>query len=218
MANQKDMESKDIYKKVLNGVDYLNDLLTEYEDALMESVAQYAKNKDLSSIPQQISKAEKLKSYIVKVNELKREFNNLHFGDQTETAAQNDTDKEIAAYERTEWWIVDEAIKVETRRPDGTPYSNIIPISIFSHIVKVTSDFIYNKGSVKTSDVLKILQNEIVSQSDYKKTPRIPVYATFKVLVKEKLLKIDSANSRKYIKCVPIDQFNQWLNNFNFKD
>lgn len=211
MVSQKDAESKDIYKKVLNGVDCLYDVLTEYEDALMESVAQYAKNKDISAIPQQIAKAEKLKNYIVKVSELKRELNSLHFGEQTQIAKQNESDKEIAAYERTEWWIVDGAIKVETKRPDGTPYSNIIPIAIFSSIAKVASDFIYNKGSVKTSDVLKILQNDIVSQSDYKKTPRIPVYATFKVLVKEKLLKIDDANSRKYIKCTPIDQFNQWL-------
>lgn len=41
--------------------------------------------------------------------------------------------------------------------------------------------------------------NKIIAESDYKKAPRLPVYATFKVLMKQNLFKTAEGNSHKYI-------------------
>lgn len=114
--------------------------------------------------------------------------------------------------ERTQWKITDDMVKVITERNDGVPYSNVIPLSIFKDIVLTALQLIEEKGSVKTGDVTQELKDKIVSSSDYKKTPRIPVYASFKVLLKEGMLRVNETNSKEYLLNRQAKEIKEWVN------
>lgn len=114
--------------------------------------------------------------------------------------------------DRTSWKKANDSIRVETSRVDGPAYSNAFPLTVFKKIAKSAYDFAQQNGYVKTSDVFNALKNEIIANSDYKRAPRMPIYATFKVLVKENLLKIDENNSHKYLQTTTKDDLDHWLN------
>ncbi|MDU2241860.1 MAG: hypothetical protein E7E23_14925 [Paenibacillus sp.] len=209
------MESNaDFLNDVIDGLDYLLSTVMEFEDSLMDSVAQLAKERKPHLITKQLIIAEKIKDFSVKVEQLKTEWLNINGGEQL-IDYKTIEDEKKGVHERTEWWIADESVKIETKRLEGSPYSNVFPLAVFKEIATAASDFVFKKKFVKTSDVLHLLQNEIISHSDYKKTPRIPVYATFKVLVKEKLLKVDDTNSHKYIANCSKEQFIKWIENLS---
>lgn len=203
-----------IYTDINEGIDLVKTLLDEYEDEILQSAGVLLKEKKLHLIQSQVALAEKVKNFRVKFEELKNEWNNDF--QNIEVASSNiieEREGNLGVHDRTNWWISDGTIKIETKRMEGSPYSNVIPIELFQEIAKTAVEFLYRRKFVKTSDVLKLLQDDIVANSDYKKTPRIPVYATFKVLVKEKLLKVDDNNSHKYIAVTSKDNFLKWIDN-----
>lgn len=201
-----------IFNDVIEKLDHLYSTVMDVEDSLMDSIAKLAKERKTHLITRQLILADKIKEFSVKVEHLKSEWLSINSEEQLIESKKQGSEKK-GVHERTDWWVADSFIKIETRRLEGSPYSNVFPIKLFKEIAKVASDFVYHKNFVKTSDVLNILQDEIISQSDYKKTPRIPVYATFKILVKENILKVDGNNSHKYIANCTEEQFKKWIEN-----
>lgn len=191
------------YDDVISAMDMLSESVNKYEGSLMDSIAELAKNRQSEQIRETLLQADRIKIFTESINELKLRWNEVIIGSDKfasiESKDNNDdgSNREVTA--RTTWKIADNSIRIETDRPDGTPYSNVFPSSTFKEIAKTAVSIADKNGSVKTTEVLNLLGGKIVAQSDYKKTPRIPVYATFKVLVKEGVLRIDETNSHKYL-------------------
>jgi hypothetical protein len=185
--------------------------LKEREDFMMDNIAEFALSRDLEKLQIESKKVEKTKEFLNKVIELKYQWQNTSSEDRVNRVVDENSEKD-AVCERTDWKISNEHIKIETKRQDGPPYSNVFPISLFKEIIKVALDFIDRNKYVKTADVLKVLENRIISESDYKKTPRLPVYASFKVLVKENLFKVDENNSHKYLLNTDKNHVISWMN------
>lgn len=202
------------YDNVVSAIELLADSVTKYENALMDSIAQLAKDRQTEQIRETLAQTERVKCFFESITDLKDKWSNVVNGDDDELLntpiVSEDTDKRVVTA-RTSWKVAGDSVKIETARPDGPPYSNVIPLSIFKEIATNAVKFIERNGSVKTSEVLNLLSKKIISQSDYKKTPRIPVYATFKVLVKENILKIDEHNSHKYLLGISKNKAISWI-------
>ena len=199
---------------IIEAFEFLEDVLREREGSIMDLIADLAKSRDLTKIQTESKKVEKVKDLLNKVAELKYQWQGI-FVDFKENG--NEIDDKDAVHERTDWKVSNGHIKIETKRPDGPPYSNVFPLSLLIEITKVAIDFIERNKYVKTADVLNVLENKIISESDYKKTPRLPVYATFKVLIKENIFKIDENNSHKYLLNTPKNNVTAWINSLSVK-
>lgn len=199
----------DIYNDVSEELEILSSVIAEFENMITETVAQLAKEKKLNLIPAQLEIADKVSKFINKIEELKVDWKNIDVNNQF--ISQNTIEEKKGVHERTDWWLADGSIKIKTKRLEGSPYSNVIPVNLFKDIAKTAMDIAKRKGFVKTVDIQNLMETEIISQSDYKKTPRIPVYATFKVMVKEKALKVDDNNSHEYLPCMDSEEFSKWL-------
>ncbi len=164
-----------------------------------------------------LDQEDRILSYIAIVQDLKEKWDDVVYGNNnfestnsnTNEDIQDDNKKDVSA--RTNWKVSGDSMKIETERYDGPPYSNVFALALFKEIALIALGFIERNGSVKTSEVVHLLSNKIISTSDYKKTPRIPVYATFKVLVKENKFKIDEHNSHKYLLGVSKEKLNNWI-------
>lgn len=181
---------------VLSAINTLNRAVTDYRGGLMDSISELAKARQLNKVGEIYNQAEKVDSFLNLVCELETQWLKITNGNEKEFE-ENDNEKEVA--ERTSWAIVGNNIRIETKRIEGPPYSNVFSLSLFKEITRTAISIIEKNNWVKTSEVEKILGKKIMAGSDYKKTPRIPVYATFKVLVKENLFKIDTNNSHRYL-------------------
>ncbi|KNZ69316.1 hypothetical protein Tfer_2113 [Thermincola ferriacetica] len=207
------------YDNVVSSIELLANSVLEYKLSLRKSIAECAMKKEIDTdeIRKLLDQEDRIKTFLSQVEELKFSWDSaIQGGGNFNTSMDNydgkdeyEGNKDVSA--RTSWRVAGDSIKIETKRQDAPPYSNVFPILLFKEIALMGLDFIERNGSVKTTDVVNVLENKIIATSDYKKTPRIPVYATFKVLVKEQKFKIDEHNSHKYLLAVPKDKFKSWI-------
>lgn len=174
----------------------------------IKKLANEQNGSEISSSLEMAQRIEKIKNQVISSsNEWKGLFVVYKENDTAQVSEKSKND----VADRTSWKKADNSIRIETQRIDGPAYSNTFPLLLFKRIAKSAFAFTQQNGYVKTSDVYNSLKNEIISGSDYKRAPRMPIYATFKVLVKEKLFKIDENNSHKYLRMVSSEEFNKWL-------
>lgn len=199
-----------IFNDVSVNLESLYSAVKQCEEALLSSASQHLKDKNLELITAQIKTAQKVSTFTATVKQLTKEWRHL----STDILQKLDSSIKIGGIdERTDWIVRDGVVKIETKRHEGNPYSNIIPIPLFERIASVAFGIALNQKFVKTTSVLDLLEEDIITQSEYKKTPRTLVYSTFLVLQKEQVLKKDDQNSHKYVPAVSEEGFNQWLNN-----
>jgi hypothetical protein len=216
---------------VIESIEMLEDAVIDYYKQTIEFMKNFATELTLEQTKDILSKAEKIKTFHEDLKRLKPSWKSMLISSDN----LNNTETSILGLERvgkvtsqgidnqdvrtrTRWSHDGISIKIETDRVDGPAYSNVFPVSLFEEISKAAIDAIEKSGAVKTSEVENRLRSKIMSESDYKKTPRLPVYATFKVLVKENIFKIDEYNSHKYLLSVPKNQAILWLNNILKKE
>ena len=168
---------------------------------------------DSTKIATSLQLAEKLEKIKSQITNSRNEWNGLFYSNESlqVTPVSEETKNTVA--DRTSWKKANDSIRVETQREDGPAYSNTFPLSLFKDMARAAFDFIEQNGYVKTSDVFISMKNKIIAESDYKRAPRIPVYATFKVLASEQLIKVDENNSHKYIRVASQKNFNEWISN-----
>lgn len=198
---------------VTGSFELLTESIEAYQDYIGKKVAEHASNKEWQSVTELSNQGEKVDLFIKKVQGLKKEWFNLIFGDDEHSENEGADREEISATARTSWTIIDDKIRIETERPEGKPYSNVVPLSLFKQIIFCALNNIEKHKYVKTTNVLNDMGNEIMSKSDYKKAPRIPIYATFKVLMKENLFKNDEGNSHKYLLSESKEKLINWVDN-----
>lgn len=196
---------------VTGSFELLTESIEAYQDYISKKAAKHASNKEWQLSTELSKQGEKIDLFIKKVQGLKKEWFNLIFGDDEHSENKGVEREEISATARTSWTIIDDKIRIETERPEGKPYSNLIPLTLFKQIIYCALNNIEKHKYVKTTNVLNDMGNEIMLKSDYKKAPRIPVYATFKVLMKENLFKNDESNSHKYLLAVSKEKLVDWV-------
>lgn len=199
---------------VTSSFEILIECVASYEDVLMQKITKLAKEKDISGIREVSTQAEQVKNFLLKIHDLKLEWTGLIFGESSEENSEGDH-SDISATARTSWQIVEDKIRIETERLDGPPYSNVFPIALFKEIALFALNIIEKQGFVKTTNVLTLMSNQIISQSDYKKAPRLPIYATFKVLMKQNLFKNPEGNSHKYVLASDKTAIVTWVNSLS---
>ncbi|PFU27691.1 hypothetical protein [Bacillus cereus] len=196
---------------VTGSFESLMESLEAYQGYIGKKVSEHASNKEWQSVTELSNQGEKVDLFIKKVHELKNEWTNLIFDEEEQLDSDGANREEISATARTSWAITDGKIRIETVRIEGTPYSNVVPLALFKDIVFCALNHVEKHKYVKTTNVLNDMGNEIMSKSEYKRAPRIPIYATFKVLMKENLFKNDEGNSHKYLLAGSREQLINWV-------
>jgi len=183
---------------VSSSLDELSESMTAFEEELAEEVGELAKQRDWQGIQERTEYARHIRSFANKIMALKEEWDRLNGlddeEDDKETAAEADSLPVVA---RTRWEKIGDKIRVQTEG-GRSAYSNIIPIWLFKELALTALTHIQASGYVKTSDVLNVKLDTIVASSDYKRAPRLPVYVTFKVLVKEGVFENPKRNTHRY--------------------
>lgn len=199
---------------VTGSFELLMESIEAYQDYIGKKVSKHASKRDWQSSTELLNQGKKIDLFIEKVQALKKEWLNLIFGDDeyTDNTDNDGVDREeISATARTSWSITEGKIRIETDRIEGKPYSNVVPLALFKQIIFCALNYIGKQKYVKTTNVLNDMGNEIRSKSDYKRAQRIPIYATFKVLVKENHFKNDEGNSHKYLLASSKEQLINWV-------
>lgn len=198
---------------VTGSFELLMESIETYQDYIGREVSNHASKKEWQSVTELSNQGEKVDLFIKKVQGLKKEWLNLIFGDDENVDNDGVDREEISATARTSWTITNGKIRIETERIEGKPYSNVVPLTLFKQIIFCALNHIEKNKYVKTTNVLNDMGNEIMSKSDYKRAPRIPIYATFKVLMKENLFKNDEGNSHKYLLAESKEMLINWVDN-----
>ncbi|OPJ62565.1 hypothetical protein [Clostridium oryzae] len=132
-----------------------------------------------------------------------------------EEAYEEENDKDILdVADRTAWSKENGNIRITTTRPDNSSsYPNIIPVAIFTEIVKTISDQFtrYNKEFIKTSTISSLMNDKIIKETNYKKSPNILVYSVIKVLIKEGILENKQDFKRMYVLNKKPEYIDDWL-------
>lgn len=179
--------------------------LVKYEESVATKIGELAVVKNWSEINVQTEIAKKTKDLIDRVLILKKDWLQLTGLSELSEEDTLNTDQFIPVEERTTWVLLGDKIRVETEG-GSTTYSNVVPGNLFVDLALKAFENIrssgagnINNGYVKTSHVLSVMKDTIKELSEYKSdsSVRIPVYVTFKVLVKEGLFeKIDAHKYR----------------------
>lgn len=189
------------YNNVINAIEHFYDSVNQYDDALHRHIEELAAKKKRNEIWLILSRADRVEKFKTQVLELKNLWQEV-ISNKIEPAGDGNRreDRKRGITTRTTCEINKGAVRIETERNEsGTPYSNIVPLDLFKEISLTAIKLIQQNGFVKTSNVVDLLANEIVERSDYKKSPRVPVYLTFKILLKNNILQLDENNSHKYL-------------------
>lgn len=181
--------------------DFLN-TLSAYEEELANSIADLAKQKDWIAIEKRTEYAKRVENFQIKAHNFLGELEALLSQDAEQDFDEAEYLSEQSASERTSWEILDDQIRVFTKKGSGSGYSNVLSIDLFSKLAETAFSFIKANGYVKTTEVLNKMASYVRENSDYKKTPRIPVYVTFKVLLKENIFANVEGNSHRYTMAV----------------
>lgn len=184
---------------VSSSLDELSEGMTAYEEELADEIGELAKQRNWQGIQDRTEYAKNIRSFAHKIMALKEEWDRLNGLDDTSgTNHADDADADnLPVTARTRWEKIGDKIRVQTEG-GRSAYSNIIPIWLFKDLALAALNQIKSSGYVKTSDVLNVKLDTIVEKSDYKRAPRLPVYVTFKVLVKEGVFENPDRNSHRY--------------------
>lgn len=207
-----------------------SDLINNFFESLQNCILKYSEdvklhaaellvgdNIDESELYQDLLK--NIKQFIPRIKKLEEEWgeiiNSIIKADYKEVNNQNIYDvtdnKDVLNNAPIKYTIHGDEIKIETKRPEGGYYSNVFSVDIFKEIVTMTFDIASKNGFVKTSDVADLLSEKIIRSTSYKKSPRTPVYSTFKLLVNENKLNVDENNAHKYILADKLFNLQNWI-------
>ncbi|GAA3409575.1 hypothetical protein ACFFNY_33845 [Paenibacillus hodogayensis] len=182
---------------VSSALDELSEGMTGYEEDLADEIGELAKQRDWQSIQNRTEYAKHIRSFAHKIMALKEEWDRLNgLEEAAEPVAAGDADH-LPVTARTRWEKIGDKIRVQTEG-GRSAYSNIIPVWLFKDLALAALGQIKTSGYVKTADVLNVKLDTIVEKSEYKRAPRLPVYVTFKVLVKEGVFENPDRNSHRY--------------------
>ncbi len=204
--------------------DLLEDSLENLKNKILqEYIPDCSKNDQVEEIRNALQILEQVKSHMEELAKLRNSYNQV-FGsyihsnneeDNEEIEEESEKDiKDVA--DRTTWKRENENIRIETTRPDGSSsYPNIIPVHIFEEIVKTIVDqFVrYNKDYIKTSTISSLLNDKIMQETNYKKSPKTLVYSVIKILIKEDILENKENYKRVYILKKSPEYILKWLKN-----
>ncbi|AST58061.1 SMC domain protein [Thermoanaerobacterium thermosaccharolyticum] len=217
-----------IVKKEIEDISASYDLLEDSLENLKNKILQEyipdcSKNDQVEEIRNALQILEQVKSHMEELAKLRNSYNQV-FGsyihsnneeDNEEIEEESEKDiKDVA--DRTTWKRENENIRIETTRPDGSSsYPNIIPVHIFEEIVKTIVDqFVrYNKDYIKTSTISALLNDKIMQETNYKKSPKTLVYSVIKILIKEDILENKENYKRMYVLKKSPEYISKWLKN-----
>lgn len=203
--------------------DLLEDSLENLQNKILqEYIPNCSKNGQIDEIQSALQIFEKVKKHMNELLNLKASykemfgsytFDNNQEQDNEETEEENEKDIKDAV-NRTTWKKEIENIRIETVRPDGnSSYPNIIPIHIFEEVVKtILEQFVrYNKDYIKTSTISSLLNDKIIQETNYKKSPKNLVYNVIKILIKEEILENKENYKRMYVLKKSPEYVLKWL-------
>jgi hypothetical protein len=195
--------------------------IESYEAGIGEEISQLAAKREWKEIETKTELARQVKQVVIDVENIQAIWEKLLSGekvDRIESSSVPSTADELSAADRTTWDtfkdVTGNKIRVETSGGSSN-YSNVIPLALLVDIALKALEIVEQKGYVKTSDVLKAMEQKIVSTSDYKKAPRLPVYVTFKVLTKGGVFTNVGENSHRYTLNGDREVFLKYLDNLD---
>lgn len=203
-------------RNVLEAFDVLLKDISSYKENVWGEITFQATEKNISRITILSDKLKKIESFYHDVDSLKNKW--VKFNDQPSESNVSNSDEDLSGVgtstkARTKWYTTNDGdFHIDTERVEGPAYSNVFSVDLFKTIATTIADMIDQKGSVKTTEVVNKIGDEIINRSEYKKTPRMPVYATMKVLMKEGLIDTQEGNSHKYIFAKDKADIISWLN------
>ncbi|MDD4592056.1 MAG: hypothetical protein PHG06_16785 [Parabacteroides sp.] len=185
-----------------------NNLITSInqdKNILLQQIQTNAANGDIKKIRFLANQVERVEDFLKRIKELEYDWNVI---------MRDTTDKEMVietqvnqvgkqsdqtpGEENMKLSIMGDILKVETVSSDGRMLSNRIPIPLFRQIISTAVQYIDKQGYVKVSEVLGDLKEDIIEQSNYKKSPRIPIYVIFKLATNKNIFKVSEKNSHHY--------------------
>ncbi|TFJ91218.1 hypothetical protein [Lentibacillus salicampi] len=197
--------------------DHLKDNYKILDDKINKDMTAAVTNKSYKEVQRLLNITEQINLLIAETDEMKEKTKALlkniestqefHVRDSDETYAISDQQKTKDIV----WQRKRENVRFEIRNENQTMTSNVVPVSLFKQIVFSALEIIDSNELVKISDVLKVLGDEIKTESNYKKTPRVPIVVVFKILVYENLLKQYAERSHKYILNTDRTHLLEWL-------
>lgn len=222
------MSMNTVFKKEIEDISASYDLLEDSLENLKNKILQEyipdcSKNGQVEEIQNALQILEKVESHMNELAKLRNSYNEVfgsyinstHEEDNEEIEEENEKDiKDVA--DRTTWKRENENIRIETVRPDRrSSYPNIIPVHIFEEIVRTIIDqFVrYNKDCIKTSTISSLLNDKIMQETNYKKSPKTLVYSVIKILIKENILENKENYKRMYVLKESPEYILKWLKN-----
>ncbi len=217
-----------VFKKEIEDISVSYDLLEDSLENLKNKILQEyipdcSKNGQVEEIQNALQVLKQVESHMNELVKLRNSYNQV-FGsyicsnneeDTEEIEEENEKDiKDVA--DRTTWKRENENIRIETVRPDkSSSYPNIIPVHIFEEIVRTIIDqFVrYNKDYIKTSTISSLLNDKIMQETNYKKSPKTLVYSVIKILIKEDILENKENYKRVYVLKKSTEYILKWLKN-----
>ncbi|HOL22941.1 MAG TPA: hypothetical protein PLQ41_08850 [bacterium] len=217
-----------VFKKEIEDISASYDLLEDSLENLKNKILQEyipdcSKNGQVEEIQNALQVLKQVESHMNELAKLRNTYNQVFESyiysnneeDTEEIEEENEKDiKDVA--ERTTWKKENKNIRIETVRPDrSSSYPNIIPVHIFEEIVKTIIDqFVrYNKDYIKTSTISSLLNDKIMQETNYKKSPKTLVYSVIKILIKEDILENKENYKRVYVLKKSPEYILKWLKN-----
>lgn len=222
------MSMNTVFKKEIEDISASYDLLEDSLENLKNKILQEyipdcSKNGQVEEIQNALQVLKQVENHMNELVKLRNSYNQV-FGsyicsnneeDTEEIEEENEKDiKDVA--DRTTWKRENENIRIETVRPDkSSSYPNIIPVHIFEEIVRTIIDqFVrYNKDYIKTSTISSLLNDKIIQETNYKKSPKTLVYSVIKILIKEDILENKENYKRVYVLKKSPEYILKWLKN-----
>jgi len=222
------MSMNTVFKKEIEDISASYDLLEDSLENLKNKILQEyipdcSKNGQVEEIQNALQVLKQVESHMNELAKLRNTYNQVFESyiysnneeDTEEIEEENEKDiKDVA--ERTTWKKENKNIRIETVRPDrSSSYPNIIPVHIFEEIVKTIIDqFVrYNKDYIKTSTIFSLLNDKIIQETNYKKSPKTLVYSVIKILIKEDILENKENYKRVYVLKKSPEYILKWLKN-----
>lgn len=206
--------------------DLLEDSLESFKNKILqEYIPKFSRNENIDEIRNTLQIVEQVKKYLNELEKLRKSYNEIFSYyiqknrevDEEDVEENEENEKDIKdVADRTTWKKENENIRVETIRPDGSSsYNNIIPVHIFDEIVRTIVDqFIrYSKDYIKTSTISSLMNDKIIQETNYKKSPKTLIYSVIKVLIKENILENKENCKRMYILKQSPEYVMKWLSN-----
>ncbi|QKY70202.1 hypothetical protein [Lentibacillus sp. CBA3610] len=205
----------ELFKKEL--FEHLKDNYKSLDDKLNNKMTTAVTDKEYEEVQRLLNITEQINSLITETDELKEKTKTLLKeieNDQESYVKDSDEFYSVSDHQDTKnitWQEKEGNVRFEVRNENEMITSNVVPVPLFKQIVNRALGIIDSHKYVKISDVLKVLENEIKTESNYKKTPRVPVMVVFKILVHENLLKQYAEKSQKYILNSDRTHILEWL-------